>query len=46
MGCPFERPQNIAITYAFQKILDKSNCTSSKIWADKGCEYLRKIFFC
>ena len=29
----------IEITNAFQKILDKSNCKTNKMWVDKGSEF-------
>ena len=27
------------MTKAFQKILDKSNCKSNKVWVDKGSKF-------
>ena len=36
--------KGIAISNAFQKILDESNCKPNKIWLDKGSEvYNRSI---
>ena len=32
----FKDKKGIAITNAFQKILDESNCKPNKVWADKG----------
>ena len=33
---PLKDKIGIEITNAFQKILDKSNCKTNKIWVDKG----------
>ena len=34
--------KGIAITNAFQKILDESNCKPNKIWVDKGSEFYNR----
>ena len=38
MGCSFKKKQGIAITDAFQKILDESGNKPSKIWVDKSSQ--------
>ena len=30
------------MTYAFQKVLDESNCKSNKIWVDKGSKFYNR----
>ena len=35
---PLKGKKGIAVTNAFQNILDESNCRLSKIWVDKGSE--------
>ena len=39
---PLEDKKGIAITNAFQKILDESNRKPNKIWVDKGNEFYNK----
>ena len=39
MGFSFERQKVIAITNAFQKILDESNRKPYKIWVDEKSEF-------
>ena len=34
--------KGIAITNAFQKILNESNCKPNKIWVDKGFEFYNR----
>ena len=34
--------KGITITNAFQKILDESNCKSTKLWVDKSSEFYNK----
>ena len=34
--------KGIAITTAFQKILDESNCKPNKIWVDNGSEFYNR----
>ena len=36
---PLKDKKVIAITNAFQKFLDDSNCKPNKIWVDKGSEF-------
>ena len=42
MGCTFERQKVIAITNAFQKILDESNRKPNKIWVDERSEFYNR----
>ena len=40
---PLKDKNDISITNAFQKILDKSNHKPNKIWVDKGGECYKKL---
>ena len=42
MGYSFKNKKGIAITKAFQKILDKSNCKPSKTCLDKSNEFYNR----
>ena len=39
---PLKDKKGIAITNAFQKILDESNCKSNKIWVHRGSEFYNR----
>ena len=39
---PLKDKKGIAITNAFQNILDESNCKPSKIWVDKGSKFYNR----
>ena len=36
---PLTDKKDITMTFAFQKILDESNCKPNKIMEDKGCKF-------
>ena len=40
---PLKDKKGITITNAFQKVLDKSNLKSNKIWVDKGSEFYNRL---
>ena len=41
-GMPLKDKKGIAITNAFQKVLDESKCKPNKIWLDKGSEFYNR----
>ena len=42
MGYALKDKKGIAITNAFQKVLDESKCKPNKIWLDKGSEFYNR----
>ena len=41
---PLKDKKDITIVNAFQKVLNKSDCKSNKIWVDKGSKFYKSSF--